>query len=184
VQQRLADVAGRVLGPASLAGEWGRARLAARAYSIAGGTTEVNKNIVAERVLVERGWLPAADARIAHPELFADSLADETGVVLPLARSPHPTPWAVLPSERASVRVWSARALEQDSAAARFDGALAPWMLRVLPPARAGSSPIPEDYVVPDESMHLSYAIQWFGFALIVSLGSLALALRRTPGKR
>jgi len=27
--------------------------------------------------------------------------------------------------------------------------------------------------------MHLSYAIQWFGFAAIISLGSLALALRR-----
>jgi surfeit locus 1 family protein len=138
-----------------------------------------------ERVLVERGWLPTADARTAHPELFPDSLADETGVVLPLEHAPHPTPWDALPSERASVRVWSARALEPDSAAARFAGPLAPWMVRVLPdPARAGSAPIPEDYVVPDESMHLSYAIQWFGFALIVSLGSLALALRRRPGVR
>ena len=138
-----------------------------------------------ERVLVERGWLPTADARTAHPELFPDSLADETGVVLPLERSPHPTPWAALPSERASVRVWSARALERDSVAARFAGSLAPWMVLVLPdPAHAPGAPIPEDYVVPDESMHLSYAIQWFGFALIVSLGSLALALRRAPGKR
>jgi len=32
--------------------------------------------------------------------------------------------------------------------------------------------------------MHLSYAIQWFGFALIISLGSLALALRRGPQRR
>ena len=137
-----------------------------------------------ERVLVERGWLPTADARIAHPELFPDSLADETGVVLRLARSPHPTPWAALPSERASAHVWSARVLEPDSAAARFAGPLAHWMVRVLPPARAGSAPIPEDYVVPDETMHLSYAIQWFGFALIISLGSLALALRRGPQRR
>jgi len=138
-----------------------------------------------DRVLVERGWLPTADARTAHPELFPDSLADETGVVLPLERAAHPTPWVTLPSERTGTRVWSARALEPDSAAARFDGLLAPWMVRVLPdPARAPGAPIPEDYVVPDESMHLSYAIQWFGFALIVSLGSLALALRRRPGVR
>ena len=133
-----------------------------------------------EQVLVERGWLPAADARTAHPELFPDSLADENGVVTPLERPAHPTPWASLPSERPGVRVWSARALDPDSAVARFGGVIAPWIVRVLPdPARTGSAPIPEDFVVPDETMHLSYAIQWFGFAAIISMGSLALALRK-----
>jgi surfeit locus 1 family protein len=116
--------------------------------------------------------------------LFPDSLADETGVVLPLERPAHPTPWAMLPSERSSVRVWSARVLDPDSAAARFGGTLAPWFVRVLPGnAQSTSAPIPEDYVVPDESMHLSYAIQWFGFAAIIGLGSLALALRSRPVK-
>ena len=50
-EQRVAEVAAEVLGPAALVGPWAHARLAARSYSIAGGTTEVNKNIVAERVL-------------------------------------------------------------------------------------------------------------------------------------
>jgi alkylation response protein AidB-like acyl-CoA dehydrogenase len=50
-EQRVAEVAAEVLGPATLAGPWAQARLAARSYSIAGGTTQVNKNIVAERVL-------------------------------------------------------------------------------------------------------------------------------------
>jgi surfeit locus 1 family protein len=137
-----------------------------------------------EQVLVERGWLPTADARTAHPELFPDSLADETGVVLPLERPAHPTPWAMLPSERSGVRVWSARVLDPDSAAARFGGTLAPWCVRVLPgSAQSTSAPIAEDYVVPDESMHLSYAIQWFGFAAIIGMGSLALALRSRPVK-
>ena len=138
-----------------------------------------------EQVLVERGWLAADDARTAHPERDADSVADATGVVLPLERSPHPISWTALPSERPGTRLWSARALDADSAAARFRGALAPWMVRELPGApREPGAPIPEDYVVPDETMHLSYAIQWFGFAAIVSLGSLALALRRRPGGR
>ena len=133
-----------------------------------------------ERVLVERGWIEAADSRTAHPELVPDSLADATGVVLPLERLPHPTPWAELPSGRPGTRLWSARALDADSVAARLGGTLAPWMVRELPGgARAAGAPIPEDYVVPDETMHLSYAIQWFGFAVIVSMGSLALALRR-----
>jgi hypothetical protein len=50
-EQRVAEVAAEVLGPVALAGPWAQARLAARSYSIAGGTTQVNKNIVAERVL-------------------------------------------------------------------------------------------------------------------------------------
>jgi alkylation response protein AidB-like acyl-CoA dehydrogenase len=50
-EQRVAEVAAEVLGPAALAGPWAEARLAARSYSIAGGTTQINKNIVAERVL-------------------------------------------------------------------------------------------------------------------------------------
>ncbi len=50
-EQRVAEVAADVLGPAALGGHWATARLAARSYTIAGGTTQVNKNIVAERVL-------------------------------------------------------------------------------------------------------------------------------------
>jgi len=133
-----------------------------------------------EQVLVERGWIEAADARTAHPEQVADSLADATGVVLPLERSLHPTPWIELASERPGTRLWSARALDADSAAARFGGTLAPWMVRALPvKAHEDGAPIAEDYVVPDETMHLSYAIQWFSFAAIIALGSVALARRR-----
>lgn len=50
-EQQLAEVAARTLGASALAGPWGRARLHSRSYSIAGGTTQVNKNIVAQRVL-------------------------------------------------------------------------------------------------------------------------------------
>jgi alkylation response protein AidB-like acyl-CoA dehydrogenase len=48
---RVAEVAAEVLGPDANAGEWGRDRVYARALTIAGGTTQVNKNIVAERIL-------------------------------------------------------------------------------------------------------------------------------------
>jgi alkylation response protein AidB-like acyl-CoA dehydrogenase len=51
LEQRVAEVAGEVLGPGANAGEWGRERLASRAWTIAGGTTQVNKNIVAQRIL-------------------------------------------------------------------------------------------------------------------------------------
>jgi cytochrome oxidase assembly protein ShyY1 len=138
-------------------------------------------------VLVERGWLAAEDGRSAHPELFPDSTADVIGVALPLAHAAHPVAWAPLASESAGVVLWSARAPEADSAAARIAGPLAAWYLRALPDAAAphmlGGEPAPlaEPYEVPDEAMHLSYAIQWFAFALIIAGGSLSLALRRRP---
>ena len=50
-EQHVADVAADVLGPDALQGSWARERVYARALSIAGGTTQVNKNIVAQRVL-------------------------------------------------------------------------------------------------------------------------------------
>ena len=51
VEQSLGDVAAEVLGAEALGGRWAKARLSARSYSIAGGTTQINKNIVAQRVL-------------------------------------------------------------------------------------------------------------------------------------
>ena len=50
-EQALATTAVDLLGPSALADAWGTALLQSRSLSIAGGTTEVNKNIVGERVL-------------------------------------------------------------------------------------------------------------------------------------
>jgi alkylation response protein AidB-like acyl-CoA dehydrogenase len=50
-EQHLGEVAGDVLGPDANTGRWGRDRLAMRSYTIAGGTTQVNKNIIAQRIL-------------------------------------------------------------------------------------------------------------------------------------
>jgi alkylation response protein AidB-like acyl-CoA dehydrogenase len=49
--QLVAEVAFEVLGMGALSGPWVDRLASARAMSIAGGTTEVNRNIVAERVL-------------------------------------------------------------------------------------------------------------------------------------
>ena len=48
---------------------------------------------------------------------------------------------------------------------------IACWLLEAAPEAIA--------WEVPDETMHLSYALQWFAIALVIDGGSLALALRR-----
>ena len=49
--QELAETAGAVLGEEGNTGDWGRERVYVRALTIAGGTTEVNKNLLGERVL-------------------------------------------------------------------------------------------------------------------------------------
>jgi alkylation response protein AidB-like acyl-CoA dehydrogenase len=51
VHTHVAAVAADVLGPEALTGEWGKDQLHVRGLSIAGGTTQVNKNVVAQRVL-------------------------------------------------------------------------------------------------------------------------------------
>jgi alkylation response protein AidB-like acyl-CoA dehydrogenase len=51
IENHLADASGLVLGPDANTGTWGRQRVYVRAVSIAGGTTQVNKNIIAQRIL-------------------------------------------------------------------------------------------------------------------------------------
>ncbi len=50
-EQHLGEVAGDVLGADANSGRWGRDRVYMRALTIAGGTTQVNKNILATRIL-------------------------------------------------------------------------------------------------------------------------------------
>jgi alkylation response protein AidB-like acyl-CoA dehydrogenase len=51
LEQRITEVASEILGPDALEGPWARDRVYSRALTIAGGTTQVNKNIVAQRIL-------------------------------------------------------------------------------------------------------------------------------------
>jgi alkylation response protein AidB-like acyl-CoA dehydrogenase len=50
-EQHIGEVAADVLGPDALSGRWARDRVYGRSFSIAGGTTQVNKNIIAQRIL-------------------------------------------------------------------------------------------------------------------------------------
>jgi alkylation response protein AidB-like acyl-CoA dehydrogenase len=47
----VAELATDILGPDALSGPWARDRVYSRALTIAGGTTQVNKNILAQRML-------------------------------------------------------------------------------------------------------------------------------------
>jgi alkylation response protein AidB-like acyl-CoA dehydrogenase len=50
-EQHIGEVAAAVLGADADGGRWGTDRVAARSHTIAGGTTQVNKNIIAQRIL-------------------------------------------------------------------------------------------------------------------------------------
>jgi alkylation response protein AidB-like acyl-CoA dehydrogenase len=49
--QHIAEVAAAVLGADATQGAWGIDRLSCRQTTIAGGTTQINKNIIAQRIL-------------------------------------------------------------------------------------------------------------------------------------
>jgi alkylation response protein AidB-like acyl-CoA dehydrogenase len=51
LQNHLAEVTSEVLGPEGLVGRSGAQRVSVRSVSIAGGTTQVNRNIIAQRLL-------------------------------------------------------------------------------------------------------------------------------------
>jgi cytochrome oxidase assembly protein ShyY1 len=181
--------------------------LSGRTHLGAAGVSLVTPLVLAngERVLVERGWLASADSRTAHPEYDDTSLAEVMGVVQGYPTPGMATPWVALPADSNGVALWSARALVADSARVRLGAPLADWVLRVLPVSEADehahevssraapsehslrsvdathapAPPEPEPYVIADESMHLSYAIQWFAFAAVIAFGALALARRK-----
>jgi surfeit locus 1 family protein len=126
-------------------------------------------------VLVNRGWVPAADAATARPRQFPEpGRRTVTGVIEPLDRGVRRS--AMRPEVGDSAQVLATEALDRDSVSARLPYPVAPWMLRQLPGPEAPSMPVREAPQPLNESMHLGYAIQWFAIALIFLVGGAALA--------
>lgn len=131
-------------------------------------------------VLVDRGWLYAADAATANPLAWPEpGPRTVVGLAQPLAGVRMRVPLRRLPYGHDSAAVWSAMVVDPDTAARRLGRPVAGWLLRALPAADAPPQPVrsaPRPY---DELMHISYAVQWFAFATILVVGSLALAWTR-----
>ncbi len=120
-------------------------------------------------VLVDRGWAPSPDAYHIVALLYREAdTADVTGLALAAPRGHGDVDPARL----------------RDS----LPYPLLPFVVQLLPsPTAAGSSAVlppaaPRRWPAPelDDGPHLSYAIQWFSFALIIVIGSIALL--RKPG--
>jgi len=129
-------------------------------------------------VLVDRGWLYAADGASARPQDHDEP--DEvrvTGIAEEVPRGTRLGSWLRLRAD--SVTLWSAITLDRDSLAGRLPYAVAPFYLRQLPGEGVPAQPLRSVPQPLDETMHMSYAAQWFLFGSILFFGSLLFARNR-----
>jgi surfeit locus 1 family protein len=133
-------------------------------------------------VLVDRGWLPADDAMHARPQACREP-GERTvpGLLEPMPDGVGGIAWTAIAAD--GVALWSARRLDVDSLRARLPYPIAPYVLRALPDRAAPAQPIRSLPEAPNEMMHLSYAVQWFLFAVILVVGSLITARRGTRSR-
>jgi surfeit locus 1 family protein len=129
-------------------------------------------------LLVNRGWMHADDGQNAAPESLPEPGARRVvGMLEPLARRDGMPSWRALAGP-AAVH-WSTHELDSASVAAHAPYALAPAVLVALPDTAASAGFTRTGPPLLDEQVHVSYAFQWFAFAFVTVVGTLAIALRR-----
>jgi surfeit locus 1 family protein len=128
-------------------------------------------------VLVERGWVPSPDAYTANLDSLAErDTAEVRGILLNVTSARVPT---------TRDTTWPVHIDSDDPSrlAMSFPYPLLPWVLRRTD-APAGGPPALRPIPAPviDNGPHLSYAIQWFSFALIALVGSFVLYRKSVGG--
>jgi cytochrome oxidase assembly protein ShyY1 len=122
-------------------------------------------------ILVVRGWVPFAMQ--AAPVQAAAPPANEVRVEGLLA--PDEGDGSVAPDADGVVRILDVRGI---ASSLPYDVFPLPLQLADQAPPQPGSLPIPVPMPALSEGPHLSYAIQWFSFALVALVGAVIL-LRR-----
>ena len=121
-------------------------------------------------VLVDRGWAPSPDGYHVNQEAYREGdSADVSGIGVAAPRARGDVNPAIL----------------RDSIPYR----LLPFVIQLEPPSTALYRPLPPGLIrwpAPElsDGPHLSYAIQWFSFAVIITVGSIALAQKRGMGRK
>ena len=139
-------------------------------------------------VLVLRGWLPAPDAMnpgpIPEPDTQTGRVASLVGVIRP-SRENAGLP--VLPAGAGSDARLSFAAIDVAAIEAETPDTVSypPFFLQLLPePNGAGSTlrgPTPVSLPEAGNGPHLAYAVQWFAFALVTLIGTVAYVSSRRP---
>lgn len=125
-------------------------------------------------VLVDRGWAPSPDGYHIDPHAYREGEGEGEGDSADVSGI-----GVAAPRARGDVNP----ALLRDS----VPYALLPFVLQQLPSDRSTVRPSTlRRWPAPElsDGPHLSYAIQWFSFAIIIIAGSLALAQKRGMGRK
>lgn len=129
-----------------------------------------------QAVLVERGHVPSPDAKTVDlDELAEPDTTEAVGVLVPVERAVAPgNGWPRY------VRNANPAGLQAEYPYELFPLVLRRTKLPTRAPARMEIVPLPELTGGP----HLSYAIQWFAFAVIAMVGAGVLLWRSSPQAR
>lgn len=129
-------------------------------------------------VMVNRGWVPSPDGSSADAAaLRTTGVVRVSGALLPITRQRD----GGLPIGGRAGADTTWRRVDLAAARERSPGPLIPLVLQQLPDDAedVGSPPLAEPLPELSEGNHLSYAVQWFSFAMIGVAGLLILLLRR-----
>ncbi len=131
-------------------------------------------------ILVNRGWLPAPLERSQLPELPVPA-----GQVQLLGHLDQVATPGLRLSEPPRESGWPRRVQVLELAALQADAALPllPWQVRLE--AEQPGSLVPRPVQVPaGPAMHQGYAVQWFGLALVLVLGTVIAMIRMLKESR
>lgn len=124
-------------------------------------------------VLVNRGWMPSADAA----RIEVDSIKEPGPRGLEALVVPFPDDYGRAAQTDSFQRLWYG--VNPERLRRQFPYPVLPVVAQILPHANQPRFPIRLKPPEMDEGPHLGYAIQWFSFAVIAIVGWLALLLRR-----
>ncbi|CAN5866582.1 SURF1 family protein [soil metagenome] len=129
-------------------------------------------------VLINRGWIPSDDAATVDPRPFHATAPVEVEGILNLF---PPAEGLGVPAtlDMEGHRVHTLARLDVAALRSYATDRLAPFYVQQLPGSASGELP----YALPppplDEGSHLTYAVQWFGFAATFLIGLVVVAARR-----
>ncbi len=130
-------------------------------------------------VLVNRGWIPVDEADPGKwRTLDEQSIGPQSGILKPTVLRPD---GAISAIPQDAVTGWYRLDIDAIAQALPYD--LMPVVLQLLPENSRDPSSLPrriQSDVILSQGNHLSYALQWFGFAITAAVVFVAVARRQS----